>query len=447
MSKAQTAYLIFANKPGLADRLTAWIGNRMAGKQHCVVCVSGNKLPNDVAFMFSAKLQFSRVLIVFEGLPIKLEVVAPWREWAIKKGALEFPVTFLENAMVEHAWTSVMEKHCAHWSRPLPERETPAIRSGQFVEMPPGATDKDDPSLLTMMFGSMGELLTAVDIVGRRFQKACNVNSTTRARYLEKIDRLLDSESAAPATVTLEIPERVDLLPRLLLHGETGVGKTLIARYLHKRSGFSGRPLRISIPEYLGKEDMFEYDFFGYMRGAYTDAKEADHGLLLANVGGVVFLDEIGEANEMLQAKLLAFLDDYRVRPRRWKGDPFFCPALIIAATNRDLKAKAKEGEFREDLLARFTDHHVIPPLRDRLEDLNFILDCLLQSEALNPERRVTEIGHGAFMRIGKHINRQDFKGNFRELEAVMRTAFQAAAKDGRDFICAQDVPQVRVSN
>ncbi len=447
MSKAETTCLIFANRPGLAEKLTAWIGDRLAGRQYCVVCVSGNKLPNEMGFKFNSHLEFSRALIVFEGLPIKLEAVAPWREWAIGKGALEFPVTFLDNPLEENAWIRAMEKHCAHWATSPPEREPSAIKFGQFVEMPPGATDKDDPSLLTMMFGSMGELLTAVDIVGRRFHKACSVNTVSRAKYLEKIDGLLDGKNTDSGPVKLDLPERVDRLPRLLLHGETGVGKTLIARYLHKRSGFSGRPLRISIPEYLGKEDMFEYDFFGYMRGAYTDAKEADHGLLLANAGGVVFLDEIGEANAMLQAKLLAYLDDYRVRPRRWKGDPFFCPTLIVAATNRDLNAMAKKKLFREDLLARFTDHHVIPPLRDRMEDLNFILDCLLQSEAMNPEGRVTEIGGAAVAEIARRIKSDGFKGNFRELETVMRSACQSAAKDGRPFICAQDVPHVRTSS
>jgi transcriptional regulator of acetoin/glycerol metabolism len=382
-----------------------------------------------MGFNFSPQLQFPRALIVFEGLPIKLEVVAPWREWAIGKGALEFPVTFLDNPLDETAWKSTLEKHCGHWSKSAPERETPAIKFGQFVEMPPGATDKDDPSLLTMMFGSMGELLTSVDIVGRRFQKACSVNAARRTKYLEKIDGLLDGKSTGAELVNLDMPERVDRLPRLLLHGETGVGKTLIARYLHKRSGFGGRPLRISIPEYLGKEDMFEYDFFGYMRGAYTDAKEADHGLLLANAGGVVFLDEIGEANAMLQAKLLAYLDDYRVRP-----------ILIVAATNRDLRAMAKKKLFREDLLARFTDIQIIPPLRERMEDLNFILDCLLQSEAMNPEGRVTEIGSGAVAAIVARAKSRGFKGNFRELETVMRAGCQSAAKEGRDFISTKDV-------
>jgi hypothetical protein len=440
MGKEKTTRLIFANKPGLAEKLTAWTGARLAGRDYCVVCVSGNKLPNDMGFNFSPQLQFSRALIVFEGLPIKLEIVAPWREWAIGMGALEFPVTFIEDPLEASLWQQVMEKHCAQWIKPLPERELPAIEFGHFVQMPAGSTDKDDPSLLTMMFGSMGELLTAVDIVGRRFQKACSVNSVKRAKYLEKIDGLLGGRYSKSDGAKLEIPERVDQLPRLLLHGETGVGKTLIARYLHKRSGFDGRPLRISIPEYLGKEDMFEYDFFGYMQGAYTDAKEADHGLLLANVGGVVFLDEIGEANAMLQAKLLAYLDDYRVRPRRWKGDPFFCPTLIVAATNRDLNAMAKEKLFREDLLARFTDPQIMPPLRDRMEDLNFILDCLLQSEAINPEGRVTQIGSEAFAAIVARVKSPDFKGNFRELETVMRACCQSAAKEGRDFICTQDV-------
>jgi hypothetical protein len=171
-----------------------------------------------------------------------------------------------------------MVKHCVHWNRPLPERETPAIKAGQFVTMPLGVTDKDAPSLLTMMFGSMGELLTAVDLVGRRFQKAGTVNAVSRAKYLERINSLLDGKITDFGPVKLDIPGRVDRLPRLLLHGETGVGETLIARYLHKRSGFTGRPLRILIPEYLGKEDMFEYDFFGYMRGAYTDAKKPTMG-------------------------------------------------------------------------------------------------------------------------------------------------------------------------
>lgn len=440
MGKEKTTRLVFANKPGLAAKIAEWIGDKIAGRPYCVVCVSGNRLPSDMGFSFDSKLIFSRALIVFEGLPIKLDAVTPWREWAVGKGALELHLTFLENVLQEPALKAAMEKYCRHWSDSSAVREKPAITRGQFVEMPSGATDKDDPSLLTMMFGSMGELLTAVDVVGRRFREACVLDEIKRKKYLEKIDGLLDGKDSAVALAELGVPERVDRLPRLLLHGETGVGKTLIARYLHKRSGFLGRPLRISIPEYLGKEDMFEYAFFGYMRGAYTDAKEADHGLLLANTGGVVFLDEIGEANAVLQAKLLAYLDDYRVRPRKWKGEPFYCPTLIVAASNRDLAAMVKKRKFREDLFERFTDYQVIPPLRDRMEDLSFILDCLLHSDAINPEAKVVEIGCEAVDLITKRVTAPTFRGNFRALEALMRTGCQSAARDGRGFLCRKDV-------
>lgn len=439
MAKQKATSLIFANKPGLAASIQTWIGGSFIGRPYCIVCVSGNKKPNDLSFAFesvSERLAFTRALIVLEGLPIEPDAVESWREWAVDNGALELHLTFLSGRAEEAALKAVFEKRCRHWTEAAPAREDAAITRGQFIRMSRSNTEKDDPSLLTMMFGSMGELLTAVDVVGRRFREACVLRKEGRRKYLEKIAKCLDGQTPNPDSVSLDVPERIDLVPRLLLRGETGVGKTLIARCLHKRSGFDGRPLRISVPEYLGKEDMFEYDLFGYMRGAYTDAKEGSHGLLLENVGGVVFLDEIGEANDILQAKLLAYLDDYRVRPRKWKGTPFYCPTLIVAATNRDLDEMVENKTFRADLLARFTDRHVMPPLRERMEDLHFILDCLLQSQAINSGGKIIEIGCGAFDAIKSH----EFKGNFRELETVMRTACEAAAKDGRTFICAKDV-------
>ena len=172
-----------------------------------------------------------------------------------------------------------------------------------------------------MMFGSMGDLLTRVDMIRVRFQKPSAKVHNSKDDYLRKIDKLIGTKDQnKPGTSPqLEAEDLMSHLPRLLLRGETGVGKTLIARYLQEEADL--RPPRISIPEYLGKEDMFEYDLFGYVHGAYTGGREdGDHGLLLENVGGVVFLDEIGEANEIIQAKLLAYLDDYRIRPRGWRG-------------------------------------------------------------------------------------------------------------------------------
>jgi DNA-binding NtrC family response regulator len=186
---------------------------------------------------------------------------------------------------------------------------------------------------------------------------------------------------------------------------------------------------------------MFEYDLFGFMQGAYTDAKEGKHGLLIENVGGVVFLDEIGEANDILQAKLLAFLDDYRVRPRKWEGSPFYCPVLVVAASNHDLRKMADRGKFRRDLLARFTDRHDIPSLKERAGDLPFILDCLLQRQSMNPNGAILEIGKNTL----EHLNAHGFEeGNFRQLENEFRTACQLAMRDGRDYLAKSDFDQGR---
>jgi transcriptional regulator with PAS, ATPase and Fis domain len=217
------------------------------------------------------------------------------------------------------------------------------------------------------------------------------------------------------------------------------VGKTLITSYLQARAGFDGvRARRLAIPEYLGKEGDLEYRLFGYAHGTYTNGREnGSHGLLLGQMGGVVFLDEIGQANATIQAKLLAFLDDYLVCPRGWEGEPFHCPVLIVAATNLDLEKLAKKKKFAGDLLARFTDRLTIPPLRDRMSDIEYILDCLLQRDSLNRDGFVTEIGTGAL----EAIKTRTFEmGNFRELEDWFRRACETAAREGRPYLVAEDV-------
>ena len=238
-----------------------------------------------------------------------------------------------------------------------------------------------------------------------------------------------------------------NLIPRVLLLGESGVGKTMLGKYLNelvegcKSSSFA----RISIPEYLGKEEELESAFFGYAPGNHTDAlRKGSTGTLVENVGRVVFLDEIGEASPIIQAKLLAYMDDYFVRPLSWtQKKSFYCPTLIVAATNRDLYKMAKEGTFRHDLLARFTDVLTIPPLRERTEIIDFCVDMLLQQEAINPGGwkdggdGVNEIGPDARMKLRYHDYRQ---GNFRELSEMLTRACQTARRDHRSHLNAHDI-------
>ena len=436
---------VLANRDGLKEEMRSWIEGHFDGRPCCFVCVSEGALPGHQVFDIGEQ-EFSRALIVIErnGAPVSTGLVLEWRDWAMGRNVWELRMAVVEGQLDKEAFEEILLDRCAGWNAEVSEAETPAIKAGQFVSLPDEPTPKDDPSLLTLMFGSMGELLSRLEVTARRFKKACHeggLDADVIKKYLESVDKLLQQErppEPGKKSPSLGLENLIDHFPKVLLFGESGVGKTLIASYLQSRTGLvQGRPRRIPIPEYLGKEDAFEFDMFGYAHGAYTGGREdGEHGLLLGHIGGVVFLDEIGEANPTVQAKLLAFLDDYRVRPRGWGGSPLHCPVLVVAATNKDLDEMVKDGSFRGDLLRRFTDRLTIPPLRERIADIQFILDCLLQRDSLNPGGRITEIGEGAL----EAVKVRDFKdGNFRELEDLFRAACELANREGRHFLVAGD--------
>ena len=429
--------MLFGNDSGRLDTLVKCVAGRLEGRPYGVVWITNNALPKSTQFHFPQGLSLKRVLLVFEGLPVALDSLKNWRRWAIDKGAMQVLIEFVSAEIDDSGVAELLDRRCGKWVEPVVAREPVALTVGSHIDMGPKRKAKDDPDLLTMMFGSMGELLTRVDLLRRRFLNAFDFRDDPKPNYLRAIDSLISSKDQNNPGKSPEFATQylVNHIPRLLLRGETGVGKTLIARFLQDRA--DQRPPRIVIPEYLRKEDMFEYTLFGYVHGAYTGGREnGAHGMLLENIGGVVFLDEIGEANEVIQAKLLAYLDDYMVRPRGWNGTPFYCPTLVVAATNRDLKDLVRRRKFRSDLLARFTDIETIPPLRERLESLPFILDCLLQSDAINPGAEVQEIGQNAFAALKKH----EFRGNFRELEDALRTACMTVINDGRNYLCRSDL-------
>lgn len=419
----------FSNDSGRQKRLENMIAQTSSGRPFCTVWVKDNVNPASCDPRFG--IQPTRCLVIFEGLPVSTECLEAWRAWASEEGVIDLKMAFVKPDFTEGELVELVRKRCSSWLTPIPPPEHPEVCMGKWVHLPE-SPKKYDPALLTMMFGSMGELLTRMDLIARRFRSACRLQCG-QEEYKTAIAKMLRAGSGDSATLPkLGVP--IERLPRVLLLGETGVGKTLFARYL---AGEEESFRRVSIPEYLGKEDMFEYDLFGYARGAYTDGKEhGDIGQLLDIVGGVVFLDEIGTASPTIQKKLLAYLDDYCVRPRGWSAGPFQCPALVVAATNRPLEELQDPAEFRPDLLARFTDIEEVPPLRKRMDDLPFILDCLLQNLDINPTGNVTDIGCEAFMAIRKH----EFKANFRELENVLRKACESASREGRNYLCTPDL-------
>src|SRR6185436_1475957 len=167
-------------------------------------------------------------------------------------------------------------------------------------------------------------------------------------------------------------------LPPVLIDGETGTGKTTIARLLHHRGPRANQPL-VEVNCSALPETLAESELFGHERGAFTDARAARIGLFEAASGGTLFLDELPSLSLLLQAKVLKAIEDRRIR-RLGGNKELPIDARVIAATNRDLKQLAATGQFRQDLYHRLDLYRVrIPPLRERGDDILRLAELLIE--------------------------------------------------------------------
>jgi DNA-binding NtrC family response regulator len=200
-------------------------------------------------------------------------------------------------------------------------------------------------------------------------------------------------------------------LVNVLVEGESGVGKELVARALHEGSRLAGGPLVVVNCGALGRE-LSQSELFGHKKGAFTGATEARRGAFEAAHGGTLFLDEIGELPLDVQPMLLRALEAGEVKPLG-ENEPRKVRVRVIAATNRDLLAEARAGRFREDLFYRLAVVKLtVPPLRDRPEDI-----------AILAQRFAADAGLGELPReVVDRFQKHDFPGNAREL----RNAVQA---------------------
>ena len=199
----------------------------------------------------------------------------------------------------------------------------------------------------------------------------------------------------------------------ILVTGETGVGKELVARSIHDASGRQGAFVPVNI---AGLEDNVISDtLFGHVRGAFTGALDARKGLIEKAEGGTLFLDEIGDLNSISQVKLLRLVQEREYLPLG-SDTPKRTNARIVVATNRDLQAMQRSGDFREDLYFRLRSHHVsIPPLRDRRDDLSLLLDHFLGHSASEMGKRKPTPPPELVTLLSTY----GFPGNIRELEAM----------------------------
>jgi DNA-binding NtrC family response regulator len=232
--------------------------------------------------------------------------------------------------------------------------------------------------------------------------------------------------------------EQVDRAARssisVLLLGETGVGKEVLARAVHDRSPRARKPFLelncVALPPSL-----LEGELFGYEKSAFTGASQARAGLLESADGGTIFLDEVGELPPAVQVKLLRVLEDRKVL-RLGGRTARKLDVRFVAATNRDLEAEIARGTFRQDLYFRLSGvSFVIPPLRERVQEIAPLAERFL-SEACRMLDR-TDVPHLSSEALG-YLTRHAWPGNVRELRNVVE---RAAVLSGGGMIVAADLP------
>jgi DNA-binding NtrC family response regulator len=218
----------------------------------------------------------------------------------------------------------------------------------------------------------------------------------------------------------------------VLIMGETGTGKELLARAIHDRSAQRNMPL-IKVNCAAIPDTLLESELFGHVRGAFTGAASNKKGKFALADGGTIFLDEIGTMSPSLQAKLLRVLQEREFEPlgaeRTQKVD-----VRVIAATNRDIKRLVEDGRFLEDLFYRLNVIPlVLPPLRERREDIPVLVEHFLRKHAHRSGRKIEQIREEALARL----NAYDWPGNVRELE---NTIERAVVLSGGPVIEARDI-------
>jgi len=245
---------------------------------------------------------------------------------------------------------------------------------------------------------AVNERLRTENAVLRREMEVYPRNIIYGSREMDDILRLLRRVVGTETTV--------------LIQGETGTGKEMIARFIHAESA---RRDQIFIPVNCGAipRDLVESEFFGHARGAFTGATSEKKGYFEMAHGGTIFLDEIGEAPQELQVKLLRVIQESEIMPVGFH-QPKKVDVRIIASTNRDLRSEVASGNFRQDLFFRINVFSVtIPPLRERRDDIPPLAEFFLRHYARKLNREVGLLSDAALRKLCDY----SWPGNVRELQ------------------------------
>jgi DNA-binding NtrC family response regulator len=291
----------------------------------------------------------------------------------------------------------------------------------------------------SMRLGALDYLVKPFDpavlvlVMRRARQTRQNARADEHRRRADDEAGFFFGQSLAPLREQLERIVGADRrlgtrLPPVLITGETGTGKSSLARWLHHHGPRAGAPL-IEVNCSALPETLAESELFGHERGAFTDARTARQGLFEAAHGGTLFMDELPSLSSALQAKVLIALEERRIR-RLGGNRQIEVDVRILAATSRDLRAAVEAGEFREDLLHRLDLYRLnLPPLRDRGADIVALAEQLMAQLCRQhrlPPRQITEAGR-------RRLLTYRWPGNVRELAHELERALvfeDAAALD-----------------
>lgn len=281
----------------------------------------------------------------------------------------------------------------------------------------------------------------ATDFLAKPFQIAALVHAIERALHERRMRRevvrlrsslvtdVTDADLVAvsgPMKRVMETAQRIANTPStVLLTGESGVGKTAVARFIHNQSARNKRRF-VQLNCAALPAGLVEAELFGVKKGAFTDAREDREGMLVQADGGTLFLDEIGEMAIDVQPKLLVALDSGVVRPVGGRDEQRF-DARLIAATNRPLEDALRERRMRPDLYHRLNVIPIeIPPLRQRTDDIPRLVDVWLQRLGQRAGRPIAGVSEEAL----RWICAQPWPGNVRELANVLERAVMLTDHD-----------------
>ena len=252
-----------------------------------------------------------------------------------------------------------------------------------------------------------------------KYRQLINENKQLRRQIEQKYDfQNIIGQSSAMQKVLTMVKKVSSSSTNVLVTGETGTGKELIARAIHANSDRNENPF---IPVNCGAipENLYESEFFGYKKGAFTGANQDYDGLFRSAHSGTLFLDEIGEVPEIIQVKLLRVLQEKELKPLG-SNSTVKVDVRIIAATNKDLEEEVRKGNFREDLYYRLNVIEVkLPSLSERKDDIPLLVNYFIDKYNNELKKKISGVDNN----VMKLLLQYQWKGNIRELENLIERA------------------------